>query len=298
MGIYLKLVACMCFWGGTWVAGKELAQHLSPFSAALLRFSSASICLVIMTMLAEKRLPRLDRANLVPVLFLALTGIFGNNAFFFAGVKVLPAGRAALIVAALPSVVSLYTGLVQRERFTASRVLGIMCAFCGVLLIVSGGNPAALLNGGLGIGDLYLFGCVLSLAAYTIAGVPVMQRMSPLSTVTWACILGSLMFVPFALATGFASQVGDLTVLSWSNAAFIGIFGTAFAFCWFYEGVRAIGPSRAGTFINIVPVVAVCLAFLLLDEPPSPSLLTGGGMVLFGVWLTNHKTAVPRPAES
>jgi drug/metabolite transporter (DMT)-like permease len=72
----------------------------------------------------------------------------------------------------------------------------------------------------------------------------------------------------------------------------LGFFGTALGFQWYYEGIRAIGPSRAGVFINLVPVSAMSLSYLLLDEKLSPSLLAGAILVLAGVYLTNR----PHPA--
>jgi drug/metabolite transporter (DMT)-like permease len=58
-------------------------------------------------------------------------------------------------------------------------------------------------------------------------------------------------------------------------------------FTWYYEGIQALGPSRAGVFLNLVPVSAVALGWLILGEPLAPSLLAGGALILAGVWLTN-----------
>ena len=46
----------------------------------------------------------------------------------------------------------------------------------------------------------------------------------------------------------------------------MGTLGTAVAFVWFLEGVKALGPARAAIFVNLVPVAAITLAVLLLGE--------------------------------
>jgi len=51
---------------------------------------------------------------------------------------------------------------------------------------------------------------------------------------------------------------------------FFGFLATGFGFSWYYEGVQAIGPTRAGIFINLVPVLAVLLGWLLLGETLVP----------------------------
>ena len=69
---------------------------------------------------------------------------------------------------------------------------------------------------------------------------------------------------------------------------FVGVFGSALAFVWFYEGVRALGPARAAVFINLVPVAAIALGVLLLGEPLELSMLVGGALVIGGIWLINR----------
>jgi drug/metabolite transporter (DMT)-like permease len=59
-------------------------------------------------------------------------------------------------------------------------------------------------------------------------------------------------------------------------------------FVWFYEGIKKIGPTKAGLFINFVPISAILMAFLFLDEPLTFSLLVGALLVTTGVYLTNR----------
>ncbi|MHC1788597.1 DMT family transporter [Solidesulfovibrio sp.] len=289
--IYLKLVGSAVLWGGTWVAGRILGTYMGPFSAAFLRFALASVFLYVLTARMEGRAPKLARQDLPWLLLLAATGIFAYNALFFAGLRTVPAGRAALIVACIPSVVALFSGLCFKEAFPLPRIAGIALSFAGVGLIVSGGDPAALTTGGLSAGDLCIFGCVASWAAYTLAGKKAMERIAPYSAVTWSCILGAAMLLPPALAMGLWRDVAAAGPVAWGCIAFFGILATGFGFSWYYEGVRAIGPTKAGVFINLVPVVAVSLGWLILDEPLSKALALGGGLVLSGVWLTNRRAA-------
>ena len=69
---------------------------------------------------------------------------------------------------------------------------------------------------------------------------------------------------------------------------YLAVFGTVIGFVWFYEGVKAVGPTRAGLFINFVPISAVVLGFLVLHEQITWSLAVGAALVLSGVYLTNR----------
>jgi drug/metabolite transporter (DMT)-like permease len=70
---------------------------------------------------------------------------------------------------------------------------------------------------------------------------------------------------------------------------YLGFFGTVIGFVWYYEGIKKIGPMKASLFINFVPISAVVMAFFILDEPITLSLLIGTLLVCSGVYLTNKR---------
>ena len=67
------------------------------------------------------------------------------------------------------------------------------------------------------------------------------------------------------------------------------VFGTVLGFVWYYEGVYSIGPTKAGIFINFVPISAIVLAVLILGEKITFSLIVGTILVILGVFWVNKK---------
>lgn len=299
-GVYAKLVGSMALWGATWVSGRVVAQSLTPFSAAFLRFLFASIFLYVLLCRASAQeggrmgdqgsgpWPRLPRALVPGVAFLALTGVFLYNALFFSGLARIQAGRAAMIVACVPSAVALYSGLVLRAPTGMVKSLGIALSLFGVSVILSGGNPLTLFTHGADLGDLLILGCVVTWAAYSVAGGRVMRQSTPLAAVTWSCILGCAMLLPPALATGMAGQAVSASWVIWANLLFLGVGATGLAFTWYYDGILALGAPRASVFINLVPVFATFLGSMILGEGVGMPLVLGGLMVLSGVVLANR----------
>jgi len=299
--IYAKLVGCMFLWGATWVSGRVVAQQMSPFSAAFLRFLFASAFLYVLLCRESALLggrqgghwPRLSRALLPGVAFLALTGVFLYNALFFSGLAHIEAGRAAMIVACVPSAVALYSGLVLRAPTGLVKSLGIALSLFGVAVILSGGNPLALFTQGAHLGDVLILGCVATWAAYTIAGGRVMRQTTPLAAVAWSCILGCALLLPPALGTGLAAQAKAAGWIIWGNLLFLGVGATGLAFTWYYDGILALGAPRASVFINLVPVFATLMGSALLGESVGLPLILGGFMVLAGVVLANRPAKAP-----
>ena len=310
--IYLKLVGMAFFWGGTYVAGRILGGGLSvggdllcpkitPFSGAFWRFVTALLVLGPYLILTEKR-PRLDAKTILVILGIGATGIAIYNFLFLWGLQRVPAGRTAVIIASNPVFVALAAHFLFKERLGTVRILGILVCLAGASLAIGHGNPLALFSGQLSRHDLGIVAAMLCWAAYSILGKFAVGKISPLAAVTLACLAGVLMLLPFALAEGLATETLRLTLTGWGAILFLGIFGTAIGFVWFYEGLQAIGATRAAVFINITPVSAALLGAVILGEPIDASLVAGGALVLIGVALTNKRAgqtarALPKAAD-
>ena len=285
--LYVKLVLTAVFWGGTFVAGRIVAQEVGPFSAAFLRFLFATLFLFAFLVKSHGGIPAVERRMLFPLALLGLTGVFLYNILFFAGLKTIPAGRASLIIATNPAFIFLFSCLIFRESSTARKLLGVSLSLAGAAIVISRGSFAGFLEGQLGWGELCIFGCVLSWVAYSLIGKSAMESVTPLVAVAYACAMGALaLFIP-ALLEGLAGGLTQYSPSAWFGILYLGFFGSALGFSWYYEGIKAIGPSRAGIFINIVPVSSVILAYLILGESLERSLILGALLVMMGVTLTN-----------
>ena len=285
--IYIKLTLTAVLWGGTFIAGRIIVRNVEPFAAAFLRFAMAGICLILLVWKSEGKLPAVKRGQIIPVLLLGSTGIFLYNVFFFKGLKLIEAGRAALIIANNPICVALLSACFFKEKLSLLKIVGIVLSISGALIVISKGNPADVIRGHFGWGEIYIFLCVLSWAAFALIGKTVLQGMSPLVSIAYASVVGGgLLFFP-AVYEGMVQNVPFYTAADWLGIFYLGFFGTVIGFVWFYDGIQAIGPTKASIFVNIVPISAVILAFIILSEPLTWSLLTGTVLVTAGVYLTN-----------
>lgn len=288
--VYLKLLLAALFWGGTFIAGKMLAGEVLPFSAAFLRFFMASLILLALTFRQFGRLPKINRDDLMPLLLLGLSGVFAYNALFFGGLMRIEASRAAVIVANNPVAIALFAALIFGESLTLHKVAGIVLSVAGAITVVVRGDVTQLVSGGVGWGELMIFGCVISWTIYSLVGRRAMRNFSPLVAVTYSAVAGALLLLPFALGEGVLTHIGSYSVRSWMSLIYLSVFGTVIGFVWYYQGIFRIGSTRAGQFINFVPIAAVSLSVWLLREPLTWSLLVGLLLVSSGLYLTNKRT--------
>jgi drug/metabolite transporter (DMT)-like permease len=285
---YLQLVFAALFWGGTFVAGRQLAPVLDPYAAAFLRFALATLLLLGWVYARHRGLPRIRARQAAAIVVLGATGVFAYNLLFFSGLQSVEAGRAALIVALNPVVIAVASVALYRERLSRIQIAGIGLSLAGAVIVIGRGDLAGLLRGAVGRGELLLLGCVLSWVAYTLLGRRLLRHVTPLVAVAYASLAGTSMLALLVVARGGLEPALLSRVDVWLNVAYLAFFGTVLAFVWYYKGVHAAGAGRAAQFINLVPVSAVLFGVLLLDEALTAAVLIGGALVITGLWLTNR----------
>ena len=288
--LYGKLILTALFWGGTWIAGRVAVQEASPFAVASWRFLVATLVLGFLVILREGR-PRWSWRQWLMLAALGLSGVFFYNVFFLYGLKRVEAGRGALVVALIPAMIALVDWLLFRLPMSPGKALGIFLALFGCLLVVTRGHPTHLFTGEVGFGEWLLQGAVFSWVSYTLISRHISRQFSSLSMTFGGCFTGWVMLTAAALADGTLFSLAEVTWRGWSSIVFLGLFGTAIAFTWYSEAISRIGTTKAAAFINLVPVFAVLLGTLLLDERLGSAVLAGGALVIAGVMLTNRSAA-------
>ena len=289
--VYVKLFLTAVFWGGTFIAGKVVAQRVGPYSAAFLRFAIASMFLCLTAVRMEGRLPALRPRQLLPVFLLGLSGVLAYNVFFFKGLKLIEAGRAAIIIANNPIFIALFSALLFRERLTPFRLTGILISIAGAVVVITRGDWHMIGSGAVGWGELFILGSVASWVTFSLLGKVLLAELSPLASVLYAALSGTLCLAVPAWREGLWTDLATYTPADWVSLFYLGFFGTVLGFVWYYQGIQRIGAMKAGVFINFVPISAIIFSFFILHEPLTLSLLFGTAMVLTGVFLTNRETS-------
>ena len=290
-GVHLKLVAVALAWGGTFIAGRAVADTMPHFTAASIRFLIATACLGFLLHRVEgRRLPTLSLRQWLTTAALGATGVLAYNLAFFGALALMPAGRTALVVALNPVITALAAAVVFRERIPTHRWSGIVLALIGVWVVLTRGAIGEAFAA-FGHGELMMFGGVASWAAYTVIGRRLLSGAgapTALAATTLACAWGTA-FLLLGAITEVPRVTRDMIDLrALAALAYLGLIGTALAFVWYYEGVRAIGAARTAVFTNLVPIFGVLLGALLLGEPILPSMLVGGAVAIAGVMLTTR----------
>ncbi|HEU5178142.1 MAG TPA: DMT family transporter [Burkholderiales bacterium] len=283
--LYLKLVLMAVFWSGVFPAVNIMLKSMGLFTSVFLRFWAAAVILLIVLRLREHRLPRPSPRETVLVVGLGLLGITLYNSLFMAGLALVEASRAAVIVPTNPAFTALFAALLLKERFSAARAAGIVCCVFGALWVLARGDARAFLDLNFGTGELILVVCIFMWSAYTLLGRIALSALPPLALTAYVMTAGS---IALALPAWLEQDsLAGATWQAWVALGYLIVFGTVLPFLWFNEGVKALGAARASQFINLVPPIAVAESVLILGEPMTPALYVGAALVVVGLYLTN-----------
>ena len=291
LGAFVALVIAAVVWGGSIVFQKLALSSFSAVEVSVLRGLGALALLIPLWWWQEGKGVKFSTRDVAVFALLGL-GVLGNHLLTLFGLRYIGAAAAGVIIGASPAITAFLSALLIRDIPFRAVWLGCAVSFAGVVLVSGvGGESAAGERPWLG-GTLVVLGLV-SWALYTIGGRQTMERFSPL-TVNWTTLLFSIIPQIPLLCTDQKMTIAGIESVptsGWLALAYLIVFATALGQqAWLY-GVQGIGPSRAGVFVNLIPVSALVLSALILGEQVGAKELAGIGLILTGVWLVNWQSA-------
>ncbi len=283
----LMLVTTFC-WASNIVAGKEALEGLDALALAQLRMALAAIFYVGLFFLWRGRASlRLTARQWLLLGLMAFTGITLNQICFLGGLARTSVIHTGLIQALGPIMVLLLSALIGRESLTLRNCTGMAIAFAGVAILLGGGQASG--NGAHWSGDLILLGAGASFALYTILMKDAGDDYDPLTLSTLTFGLGAILLVPFCVGSISAVKWGQVPLRAWMGLAFMVVFGSLVAYVIYAFALRILSASQAAAFNYLQPAIAAGLGVWLIGERLTPGALTGGALILAGVYLTERE---------
>ncbi|ERI08858.1 putative membrane protein [Aneurinibacillus aneurinilyticus ATCC 12856] len=271
--------------GSSVVAGKLIVQSFPVFLASELRFLIATIILFPILIKFEG-FPSIGKRDLLILFLQALFGVFLFNIFMLYGLTITTAIEGGIITSTIPAVTGCLAFLFLREKLTKSVITGILLAVLGTLTINFSDSFTTVGRGSSPLlGNLLIFGAVISEALFIIFGKFIVQRVSPLAISTVVSIFGTILFLPFSLYEGNRFNFGEVSIAEWGLVFYFGIVVTVIAFILMYQGVSKVSASTAGVLTGVLPMSSVILSVVILGEKVSFIHLIGIGFTLTAIYL-------------
>ena len=289
---FFLLVATLC-WGLNANFSRLAVGEISPMQVVTFRWLGVVLLMLVFA-----------RENIIrdwPILrrhlpFVAVMGGFGFtvfNALFYVAGHHTSAINIGILQGAVPIFVLLGGFLAFGQRITSVQGIGVAVTLLGVVIVAAGGNLDELAEFSINRGDLFMLIACFIYAAYSL-GLSRGPKVSSLGLFTIMAFVAWLVSLPLVAVETYLQGWQTPSTKGWIIVALITVLPSLLAQLFFIFGVKLIGPGRAGTFYNLVPVFASILAVIILKEVfelyHAVSLL----LVLGGIWLS-EKGKVKQP---
>jgi drug/metabolite transporter (DMT)-like permease len=284
---YLLLTLTALCWAGNAILGRLAVGQVSPMALVSLRWLGALGLLVVFAHAQVRRDWPLMRQRLLFVAVMGAVGFTIFNAMFYVAAHWTTAVNLGIIQGALPVFVLIGAFAAYCTPIGGLQAAGVLVTMVGVASVASGGQVARLAGLALNSGDVLMIAACALYAGYTV-GLSRKPPVSPLSLFTGLACAAFVTSLPLALGEAALGRFQWPTPTGWLILALVTLFPSFLAQIFFIQGVALIGPGRAGVFVNLVPVFASVLALLILHEPFEPFHALALGLVLGGIWLSEH----------
>lgn len=280
----LSMVALTATWGFQQVAIKVTNNAISPGFQSGLRCAGAFVLLLVWCRVRGIKLFERDGTlfdGLVVGLLFAVEFTFIYWALVYTDVS-----RSTLFLYTSPFMVAIGAHyLLPGERMGASQIIGLLCAFGGLVLAVQ--DSLALPSATGLIGDLMMLVAAFLWAATTLyIKKSSLAKADPAKTLAYQLGVAAL-FVPGALLAGESgiTRFDGLVAASLAYQIVVVAFLTYLA--WFAL-VRTYPASTLSVFTFLSPLFAMLSGAYFLSERVTPLLWIALALVACGIWLVNR----------
>jgi drug/metabolite transporter (DMT)-like permease len=289
------MILVVLFWGGNYAVSKLTFREIPPLAFTAIRFAVGSFLLGALLLRAEpaRAVPRRLWGRLL------VLGLVGNTLYqlcFITGLSRTTATNTALILAAMPTVVTVVSGLLGHEKIPPRQYAALALATVGVVVVIAARGLD--LSHGDWSGDLLILGGVACWTVYTIGLRGLGGEVSALGVTTWGLLAGTPLLVLAGLPSLARLDWGAVSGKAWAGLAYSTLLSLVASYFLWSRAVQRLGASRAALYTCASPLVATLTALLLLGERPTVAHYIGGGCIIGGVLLGQWRTGTTVPAAS
>lgn len=295
---YLFALIPVIIFSGNNVINRQAVGILYPAEIGFYRWLVAALILSAFLLPSAWRYRREIAAHAWQLIALGLLGMTLYQSLAYYAATYTTATHMGIIASLMPLMALGLSTRLLGVSLTRGGLLGAVVSLTGVLIIVSGGNPARLLQQGVNQGDVMM---VLATFSYATYGV-LLKRWQPPFPKLLLLYLQVLVAVVSMLPLFLLSPHVGITAAGVPLVLYAGVLASIAAPLLWMSGIARIGPSRASLFFNLLPVLTALFAALFLGEQLTRAVFIGGGLALGGVLIAElwrrplRVTAPARPS--
>ncbi len=281
-GLLMVTGAGLC-WATTGLFGTLLFREgVDPVSLASTRTALAALVFLLFLFLSNPQKLYVGKSQLLTLVPGSIIGVTFFNLFYMNAIDEMGISTAVVLLYTAPIFALLLSRIFLKEPLTPQKMVALVLAFSGVILVVEGFELPALRENSRGI--MMGLGAGLSFALLSVFGKGSNRGTDRLTASFYLLFLGAL-FLSFISPpwTGVLESAGSPFLLLVLGAM---VFVSTFLAHYLYlAGLNYLEASKASIVVAVEPAVAILLAYIFLGEQLILLQYVGVFLILAAVFL-------------
>ncbi len=282
----------MLIWGGSWISAKLIAGMLPSQVLVFYRFLLTFICFAVLLIIRREK-PVLNRRSFIQIILATLFYVMYSQ-LFFAGLRFGFASMGGVLVTTMnPIFTFIIASSLFKRSVTWREIWGLLLGICGggIILNIWALDTRQLVDSG----NLFFLLGAFVWASLTVSSQHAQKELSVWTYSFYINGFATVFQIPFAAPQGILKAL-ELTPFFWLQMTYLTLVSTTFATTIYFFAADKLGSRRASSFTFLVPLCAIVLSWLILDENPGMTTITGGVIAIAAVYIINF-TAAERPLQ-
>ena len=280
------LVTLSVLWGGSFFFAEIALESLPPLTIVTLRVGLAAITLWLVVLALKLPIP-----NSTPIWIAFLTMGLLNNVLPFSlivwGQSQISSGLAAILNATAPLFGVIVAGILLRDESAAPlKIMGVVVGFAGVIVMM---DLSSIATSSL-LAQLAILAAALSYACASVYGRRFKATgLNPILVAAGQVTGSTLLLLPIALWVDGNDPYANVPAQVWAAIISLAVFSTAAAYILYFKLLASAGATNILLVTLLVPVSAILLGWLFLEESLQTPHVIGMAMIALGLSAINGR---------
>ena len=277
---WAMLVTLSVLWGGSFFFAEIALESLPPLTIVTLRVGLAAITLWLVVLALKLPIP-----NSPPIWIAFFTMGLLNNVLPFSlivwGQSQISSGLAAILNATAPLFGVIVAGILLRdESATPLKITGVVIGFAGVIVMM---DLSSIATSSL-LARLAILAAALSYACASVYGRRFKATgLNPILVAAGQVTGSTLLLLPIALWVDGNDHYANVPSQVWAAIISLAVFSTAAAYILYFKLLASAGATNILLVTLLVPVSAILLGWLFLEESLQTPHIIGMAMIALGL---------------
>ena len=271
MGDILIIIAGL-FWGSMGIFVRHLnALGFTSIQVACLRLVTAGILFALILLIKDPKGFKIKAKDIPLFLALGLVSILFFTCCYFTAIRLMTMSTAAILLYTSPIWVMVLAIIFLKEKFTIQKIIALVLAFAGCVLVSGFGGRVTV------IGILVGLGSGLGYGLYSIFGTFALKKYTPYTVTCYTFLIAGAGSVIVSNPADLLAKISavDNKLSLFGFVLLTSVVTAVIPFLLYTLGLNRTTAGKAAVLATVEPAAATLFGFFVMNETVGPVAVCG-----------------------